>query len=285
MNVLSLFDGISCGQVALERAGIRVDNYFSSEIDENAIKVTQKNYPKTIQIGNVKDLNLNTLPKIDLLLAGSPCQGFSYAGNRLNFEDHRSKLFFYFHKILLNLQEMNPSLLFLLENVKMKPEFSSIITSYLNINPVEINSALVSAQNRKRLYWSNLLISQPEDKKILLSSVIKDQFDGIWVWPRGYNVGGLQSYKGKCPTITTSSWQYNFLLFKKNNPTALYKELDPKFNLKGFVRKFTANEAEELQTLPQNYTSLLKDTQRFKVIGNCWTVDVIAHILSKIKEQ
>jgi DNA (cytosine-5)-methyltransferase 3A len=171
MNVLSLFDGMSCGQIALEKAGIKVDNYFASEIDKYAIKVTQENYPDTIQLGNVTKIKGKDLPKIDLLMGGSPCQGFSFAGKRLNFEDPRSKLFFEFVRLL---EETKPKY-FLLENVKMKKLSQDIISSSLGCEPVEINSNLVSAQNRRRLYWTNIPnIKQPKDKGILLQDIIVD---------------------------------------------------------------------------------------------------------------
>ena len=154
MNVLSLFDGMSCGQIALNRAGINYDNYFASEIDKYAIKVTKNNYPDTIHIGNVLDVKSEDLPGIDLLIGGSPCQGFSFAGKQLNFNDPRSKLFFEFVRLL---EECKPKY-FLLENVKMKKEYQNIITEMLGVEPIEINSNLVSAQNRKRLYWTNIPI-------------------------------------------------------------------------------------------------------------------------------
>ena len=152
MNVLSLFDGISCGRVALERAGIEIDKYFSSEIDQDAIFVAQKNYPDTVQIGNVESVDVSKLPKIDLVIGGSPCQGFSIAGKRLNFEDPKSKLFFDFVRIL---KRCNPKY-FLLENVKMKHDYKNVISKYLGVKPFCVNSSLVSAQNRLR-YYSHLL--------------------------------------------------------------------------------------------------------------------------------
>src|SRR5690606_18870286 len=167
INVLSLFDGMSCGQIALERAGIKVNNYFASEIDKHAIKVTQHNYPNTIQLGDVTQVKGEDLPKIDLLIGGSPCQGFSFAGKQLNFEDPRSKLFFEFVRLL---KECNPKY-FLLENVVMKKEFEQVITEHLGVEPIKINSALVSAQNRERLYWANFPIEQPKDKGIKLIDI------------------------------------------------------------------------------------------------------------------
>jgi len=148
MNVLSLFDGMSCGQIALERAGITVDNYYASEIDKHCITVTQTNYPETIQLGDVSKIDGKDLPNIDLLIGGSPCQGFSFIGKGLNFDDPRSKLFFEYVRLL---KECNPTY-FMLENVRMKKELQDIISKYLGVDPVVINSNLVSAQNRHRLY-------------------------------------------------------------------------------------------------------------------------------------
>jgi len=170
MNVLSLFDGMSCGQIALDRAGIGVTNYYASEIDKYAIQVTQHNYPNTIQIGDVAQVKGIDLPKIDLLIGGSPCQGFSFAGKQLNFCDQRSKLFFEFARLL---KETNPKY-FLLENVKMKKEYQDIISKYLGVEPITINSALMSAQNRIRLYWTNIPRSkQPEDNYIYLKDILE----------------------------------------------------------------------------------------------------------------
>lgn len=177
MNVLSVFDGMSCGQIALERAGIKVENYFASEIDKYAIQVARKNYPNTIPLGSVEDWRSWALPKIDLLIGGSPCQGFSNAGLGLNFQDPRSKLFFTYVDILKDLKEKNPDLQFLLENVKMKKEWQKIISDLLGVEPVKINSALVSAQNRERLYWANWKIEQPEDKGIFLKDIIEENVD------------------------------------------------------------------------------------------------------------
>ena len=161
MNVLSCFDGMSCGQIALNRAGIEYENYYASEIDKYAIKVTQANYPDTIQLGDITKVKVQDLPEIDLLIGGSPCQGFSFAGKQLNFDDPRSKLFFEFVRLY---KELQPKY-FLLENVKMKKEYQDVISDLLGVEPIEINSALVSAQNRKRLYWTNIpVVGLPEDK-------------------------------------------------------------------------------------------------------------------------
>lgn len=177
MNILSLFDGISCGQVALERAGISINKYYASEIDKYAIQITQKNYPNTIQLGNITKWQEWEIDwsSIDLLIGGTPCQGFSFAGKQLNFNDSRSKLFFVYVDILNHIKKHNPNVKFLLENVKMKKQYQDVISSYLEVEPVEINSALVSAQNRKRLYWTNIgQIEQPKDKGILLKDIVHE---------------------------------------------------------------------------------------------------------------
>lgn len=176
MIVLSLFDGISCGKVAFERAGIKIDKYYASEIAPYAIKVSKKNHPDIIHLGDVTKWREWDIPweKIDILIGGSPCQGFSTAGKGLNFEDPRSKLFFEYVDILNHIKKLNPNVKFLLENVKMKKEWQDIISSYLGVEPIEINSALVSAQQRKRLYWTNIEdVSQPEDRGILLKDILE----------------------------------------------------------------------------------------------------------------
>lgn len=189
MNVLSLFDGMSCGQIALRELGITVDRYYASEINKHAIKQTQLNFPDTIQLGDVRGIHAKDLPKIDLLIGGSPCQGFSFAGKQLNFNDPRSALFFEFVRILKECREINPDLKWMLENVRMKREYEQVISDTLGIKPVMINSALVSAQNRVRLYWSNIRtvpdglfeiktdIPQPKDRKLFLRDILNDVVD------------------------------------------------------------------------------------------------------------
>ena len=262
MNVLSLFDGMSCGQIALNRAGIHYDKYYASEIDKHAIAVTQHNYPNTNQLGDVTKIKVECAPKIDLLIGGSPCQGFSFAGEQLNFDDPRSKLFFEYVRLL---HELKPRW-FLLENVVMKQEFVDIISGYLGVQPVKINSSLVSSQNRERLYWTNIPFEMPTDRNIMLSDIVGEN-DGVWVFPRGFNKGGVQSYKGKSPCLTTSSWQYNFKLQLSD----------------GSNRMFSPEECEQFQTVPVGYTSTAKKSHRYKMLGNGWTVDVIAHILQGLK--
>ena len=280
MNILSLFDGISCGQIALERACIKIDNYYSSEIDNNAIKVTQYNYPNTIQIGDVtkikyKDNKLYTEKgiyenKIDLLIGGSPCQGFSNAGKMLNFKDERSMLFFEYVRLL---NEVKPKY-FLLENVKMKKEWQDIITRYLGVEPIEINSSLVSGQNRVRLYWTNIPnVKPPQDKKIMFKDIIPKDRKWFPLLPWCFKKWGdkikldtlrtLEDDKSFCVT-TGKTHSKNYYLNRERN----------------MMTKLNADEVELLQTIPIGYTNVLAETQRFKCIGNAWTVDVIAHIFS-----
>ena len=172
MNVLSLFDGMSCGQIALNKANIPYNNYYAAEIDKYGMQITKKNYPNTVHLGDVTQIRGDNLPKIDLLIGGSPCQGFSFAGKQLNFDDPRSKLFFEYVRILNEIRKTNPNVKFLLENVKMKKEFSDIISEHLGVEPININSSLVSGQNRLRLYWTNIPnISEPIDKEISFDEI------------------------------------------------------------------------------------------------------------------
>ena len=176
MTVLSLFDGISCGQQALKELDIKVDTYYASEIDKYAISITQYNFPNTVQLGDItqwREWDIDWA-NIDLVMGGSPCQGFSFAGKQLNFDDPRSKLFFVFVDILNHIKKFNPDVKFLLENVRMKKEYQDVISGYMGVEPVKINSALVSAQNRVRLYWANWEVTQPEDRGILLKDILEN---------------------------------------------------------------------------------------------------------------
>ena len=338
ITVLSLFDGMSCGQIALERAGVKVDKYFASEIDKYAIKIAQKNYPNTIQLGDIIKISGKDLPKIDLVMGGSPCQGFSLAGNRLNFNDPRSKLFFEFKRLL---EECNPKY-FLLENVKMKREWADIITRFLGVEPIEINSALVSAQRRIRLYWTNIdNITQPKDKGILLKDIIEDgeveRNKSYCIDANYYKGGSLKKYlekkqgrsseplrqsekrlmvktiphgfvkekeeeKDKYPTLTAQNPGSKHLIqvgeadikgydlirrvysVEGKSPTLTTMQgghREPKIAINNEEwRKLTPIECERLQTLKDNYTEGVSNTQRYKMIGNGWTVDVIAHIFT-----
>jgi DNA (cytosine-5)-methyltransferase 3A len=388
MNVLSLFDGMSCGQLALQRIGAKVNNYFASEIDPYAIKVAKKNFPNMVHVGDVTNI-MKGIPidkvkddcllemmatEIDLILAGSPCQGFSFAGKQLNFDDPRSKLFFEFIRIVNNIntrkaQLGKPQVKFLLENVRMKKESQDVITKALGVEPILINSALVSAQNRNRLYWTNIPnVTQPQDKGIVLSDILEDlPFDeppnylkGKWcgrvrgdlvksvdddkahcltasMWKgqiptfvkskkpiqvgvasdiKGYDIiKRVYSPQGKSPTLTTMQGGHREpkvaigrIVNRRLDENGTRKDdqlqlpftrqlevsADTKSNClttvqkdnvvvsENLYRKLTPLECERLQTLPDNYTEGVSKTQRYKMIGNGWTVDVITHILKEI---
>jgi len=301
MNVLSLFDGISCGQIALNKANIPYNNYFASEIDKNAIKVTQHHYPNTVQLGDVTKIEF-IASQIDLLIGGSPCQGFSFAGKQLNFDDPRSKLFFEFVRLI---NECKPKY-FLLENVVMKKEYEDIITEYLGVAPIKINSSLVSAQNRVRLYWTNIPgVGVPEDRGITLNDVLEiDSNDNpaairgrrlnkATIIGRRLNEAGKRSDYNKDIPITqclevraTNTNKSNCLttVDKDNVLTPLPIGRHPNaFKDKLSFRYYSLLEYERLQTLPEGYTNLVSVSQAKKMIGNAWTVDVIAHIFSYLK--
>lgn len=408
LNILSLFDGMSCGQIALQRAGISVNNYYASEIDKHAIKVTMANFPNTIQLGSVANLKhidwLN--PKIDLLIGGSPCQGFSFAGKQLNFNDPRSMLFFEYVRILREIQVVNPDVKFLLENVKMKKEYQNVISEYLGVQPIEVNSSLLSAQNRKRLYWTNIQgFAMPEDRGILLKDIVHEfeyekgkplsnkeldyMLSSSGNWKQGeksrlegylntsdkkhpcltanfskgvpYNVyfEGLEKYiipydkalaifekeleKGKITLEPSTTDGVTTINPKKKNGQQTYQqdrvyvvhgkmvclsaELSGRFNIlinpdyilgcitpdrvekrqngqrfsdgkkfytltaqdkhgiliEGYIRKLTPVECERLQTVPDNYTAHVSDSQRYRMLGNGWTVDVISAFVENLK--
>lgn len=274
MNVLSLFDGISCGQIALERAGVKVDRYYASEIEPNAIKVTQHNYPNTIQLGDVTKVQAASLPKIDLLIGGSPCQSFSIAGDGTGFNG-KSGLFYEFLRLF---REVKPKH-FMLENVKMKKEWRDEITKELNVIPILINSNLVSAQDRERLYWTNIPnISQPEDRNIFLHDIV-EQENRVWlpILPWTQKVWGT---KKKIDTLRKINDRKSFCLTtNKSHPKNYYLSPD-----KTRLTKLTSKEAEILQTIPEGYTSCITEGAAFSALGNGWTVDVIEHILAGIKE-
>lgn len=298
MNVLSLFDGMSCGQIALNRCEIKYDNYYASEIDKHAIKVTQHHYPNTIQLGSVVDVRTKNLPKIDLLIGGSPCQGFSVAGKKLNFNDPRSKLLFEYVRILSELKAMNPSIKFLLENVKMKKEHEVVINKLLNVRPLRFNSSWVSAQNRERLYWTNLSINTiPKDKKIFLSDIIEDgevdRHKSYCIDAHYYNGGDDKSYYekrrrqivnlpqssrgdgGKGPLSKSDGKAY---CVDTNNGQAIEYNRNK--------RKLTVNECCRLQTVPDDYfKGIVSNTQAYKMLGNGWTVDIICHIFNHLQTQ
>lgn len=307
MIVLSLFDGMSCGQIALNQSGLEVEKYFASEIKPHAIKCTQHNFPDTIQIGDVckisyKDGILTTengsfeVGKIDLLIGGSPCQGFSRAGKELNFNDERSKLFFEYVRIL---KEVNPAY-FLLENVVMRKEYSDVITDILGVTPIMINSALVSAQERKRLYWTNIQgIEQPEDRNIYLCDVVNFR-SGI---PLKENIiDEIRKYTKRDFDVTIDK-NGNIRPHRKDkrksgiseigtlrNPNCksvtIIKSHAPKTYKSPFeIYELNRNECEQLQNVPMNYTIPVSEKQAKDLLGDGWTVEVIKHIFKNIIKE
>ena len=314
MNVLSLFDGISCGMIALDKLGINVNNYFASEIDENAIKISKANYPNIKHIGDVTKItkdNIKNMPKIDLILGGSPCQGFSNNGKGLNFNDPRSKLFFDFVNILNWVREVNnKNVKFLLENVKMKKEWENIITQYVKVKPIEINSKLLTAQNRPRLYWSNIdNIDIPKDVGIELINILDKNVKFDFINHKGLKICKSISensrnliYRVDNEVRINQATKQGYIVANEGDginlsfPCSLSRRgrvikgksncLDTSCNICVYIdnsiRRFTINELEKLQGLPVGYTNHVSDRSRIKAIGNGWTIDVIEHILRNL---
>lgn len=387
MNVLSLFDGMSCGQIALDKLGIKPDHYFAAEVDKYAIQVTKANYPNTIHLGDVRDVMWpETFEgiKIDLLIGGSPCQGFSFAGKQLNFDDPRSKLFWEYVRLL---KECKPKY-FLLENVRMKQESMDVITEALGVEPIFINSSLVSAQNRQRYYWTNIPFDGvPEDKGIMLRDILEttpvdahyeagkhlvsgykggnqlnpsyksqantihslnDKSGTLCAGTHGYSngyiptstglvqVGETEEYQhynnsqikrvyhpdGKAPTllinqggnrepkVATHDPKGGRIVNRRLDENGTRKDYDKSIPLQPRVevreddktnclstvykdsvvvedmtwRKLTPLECERLQTVPDGYTAHVSNTQRYKMLGNGWTVDVITHIMKGMEQ-
>jgi len=330
--VLSLFDGMSCGQLALEKLNIKPDLYMASEVDDDAIAVAKKNFPNTKHIGDVTKVSGRDIPRPDLLIGGSPCQGFSFAGSQLNFHHPESKLFFEYARIL---EECRPPF-FLLENVVMKKEYEAVISKILGAEPVLINSNLMSAQNRKRLYWTNIPgLSQPEDKRVFWGSVRErgnsnhkyyythkamqwlaaesirkgrpitihrdgekmqmleanhhkkyssQRFFGVADADPGLDPTKFPVYGGKDPQsgpIRIMLKDGCLVAEKDGKEHRITREGDLPGG-KFAIRYVTPLECERLQTAPDGYTSCVSDTQRYRMLGNGWTVDVIAHIISGV---
>lgn len=303
MNILSLFDGMSCGRIAAERAGFNVDNYYASELDKYAIKVTQANWPNTVQLGDVtkwREWDIDWA-SIDLLIGGSPCQGFSFAGKQLAFNDPRSALFFEYLNILNHIKDVNPEVKFMLENVKMKQEYLDVISSMTGVKPVFINSDSVSAQNRQRYYWANWEFQVPQDKGILLPSILEDLPDcpvGVAVREKSkcIRVGGRNS-----PFGCKQEWDSPFQRISKKgtvkpnsnkaacltggaNSGGNHSDMDI-IHTEFVTRRYSITECERLQTLPDGYTQNngVSNSQCYKALGNGWTVDVIAHIFKSME--
>ena len=291
INILSCFDGMSCGRIALERAGIEVDNYFSSEIDPYAIKISNKNYPQdeVNRLGNILEVRASDLPKIDLLIGGSPCQGFSFAGKQLNFDDERSKLFFEYVRLL---KEVKPKY-FLLENVKMKKEYLDIISSYLGVEPLFINSAVVSAQNRQRFYWCNWEVTLLPDNDVRVEYIIEDMPEGAsevrcGAYRGRYLVNGVRQ-DGKMLTAGLTTQRLEVRKdFKTNCLTTVQKDNVLVFSDANNIistRYLTVTECARLQGFPDDWCNVISKSQTLKAYGNSWTIDVIAHLFKNMIEK
>ena len=296
-NVLSLFDGISCGQLALQRAKVPYEKYYASEIEEASIKVTQTNFPNTIQLGDVT--KITDFPEVDLLIAGSPCQGFSKSGSKLNFDDPRSVLFFEFLRVL----KLTQPKYFLLENVVMDQWATNVISYFLRTNPYELNSSLVSAQNRPRYYWTNLPSPSITEKGLCLDDIVgsssknllsDSSLDFISCPPSNTDTGLI--FVGGFKTRNQTMWIENGKLLSRNFRQG-YRVYSSKgksstltanggglggcsglYHFGEMIRPLTRVECERLQTVPDNYTACISDSQAKKALGNGFTVDMIAEI-------
>ncbi len=320
MNILSLTDGISAAHVALIRSGFVIDNYFSSEIDPNCIKIINNNFPNTIHLGDIRNINIHDLPRIDIIIGGTPCQGFSLAGKRLNWNDPRSNLFNCYADLLSKI----PHDYFIFENVPMHFQVLYDISSIFGkihpesvlqrdffssglLDPIIINSSLLSAQNRIRLYWTNIKnVEKPKDKKIILSDILESG-EGIisrnnFIYNHNYKSTCIDSNywkgidnHGQRTCVVGSAKQggahFSNRVFSSRfkSPTLMSStggNNEVKIQIDDlYWRKLSPLECERLQTLPDNYTAGVAKSQRYKAIGNSFTVDVISHILSFINNQ
>lgn len=289
MNVLSLFDGMSCGQIALNKLGIKYDNYFASEIDKHAISVTQYNYPNTKQLGSITELKTDNLPKIDLLIGGSPCQSFSNAGKGEGF-DGKSGLFWEYVRVL---KEVQPTY-FLLENVKMRKEWQDIISEALSIEPIEINSKHFVPQNRPRLYWTNIEIEKlPTSFSHCLNDILDEDVSNEYYLTEKQESKLDLNYKWSENEIIRHKagkhqqdniFRYDGIMGCLSASThGAARHLTKTYLPNGKIRRLTENEVEKLQGVPIDYTKTVSSSKRYEVLGNGWTVDVIAHIFKNIK--
>jgi DNA-cytosine methyltransferase len=275
MKILSLYDGISCGQLALQRVKIPYTHYYSSEVDKNCIELTKKKFPKTIFIGDITKVDFNKYKEIDLIIGGSPCQGFSIAGKQHKFDDERSNLILYFFEAI----KICKPKYFLLENVIMKKESSNIVSRYLNIPFVNINSSLVSAQNRDRLYWTNIpFIGLPKDKNLYLKDIICYTEENKLLYNSFIKIINEKKLEIKIKSLNTKSKCITTTVHQPFGATVIYDKVIDK------LRNLNCIELERLQTLPENYTKGYSDALRKKMIGNCWTVDIISWFFSFLKE-
>lgn len=289
LTVLSLFDGISCGQVAFERTKRKIDKYYASEIEKDPIKITQKNFNNTIQLGDITKITeamLDSIMPIDIVIGGSPCQDLSVykfdRGEVTGLNGEKSGLFYHYARIL---KYAKPKY-FILENVPMAKEWEDMITDILGVNPIMINSNLVCAADRKRLYWTNIPgVEQPKDLKIMIKDIIlpSDKVDSKYWYDKEFTYNG-DNEKVQC-TLVMKGHRHMKEVYNQNGKSSTLTtcnggNLQKKVYQDGRCRKFTPLEYERLQTLPDGYTEGVSDTSRYSAIGNGWTVDVIAHILS-----
>lgn len=313
MNVLSLFDGISTGRYCLDQAGIKVDNYFSSEINPSAIKISEKNYPDIIRLGDVSKIDTLDLPTIDLLIGGSPYQGFSRAGKCLNFEDPRSKLFFEYVRLLNEIRSYNPDVKFLLENVEMKKEWIEVIDENLGVKSIKINSRDFSGQYRLRRYWTNIPILPYEPVTTKLKDILEDnpdidyvEYNGILFDPIISENGRKLCYLENGELRVRQSTKLGYIVAEdddgvnlefptsksrrgrviKGKSSTLTTVGRPLVYHNGVIRLLTTLERERLQTLPDNYTECegVSISARNEALGNGWTADVITHIFRGLKQ-
>lgn len=326
MNVLSLFDGMSCGQIALTGLGCFPDKYYASEVDKFAIQQTTHVFPDTIQLGDLTKVDVSKLDKIDLLIGGSPCQSFSFAGKKvgmvttdkvditdlqtyldlkeMGFEfEGQSYLFWEYMRILTDIRKYNPDVKFLLENVKMSKKWEAVLTEAIGVQPVMINSNLLSAQNRKRLYWTNIAeIPQPKDEGILIRDILEDEVDEKYYVSdralkgmsnharvnaeKGNGFGAcVVSPDGKANTMLVSpgSRDHNLIVDVRGRPECLTTaQRNNLLQFRGMLRRLTPTECARLQTVPDWYEWIVSDTQIFRMCGNGWTVKVIEYILSHL---
>ncbi len=291
MNVLSLFDGISAGQLALQRANINVSNYYVSEIDMNCIKVTHENFRKTNFLGDIKKISkkdINKLQKIDLLIGGSPCQDLSIISHGKGLKGDKSGLFYYYLRIF---RYIKPKY-FLLENTPMQKHWEDEITECLGVKPVLINSSLVSAQDRKRLYWTNIDVdvNKIKDKGLLLKDIVlsADKVQDKY-WLDNYTYQLIDKDKRVCALLDKPVFNMSKRVYNVNYkaPTLITKSggyMITKIMQNNRIRQLTPLEYERLQTFPDNYTNKhISDTYRYSMLGNSWTVDIITEIFKNIK--
>lgn len=287
MKVLSLFDGISCGMVALERAGIAVEKYVAYEIEPNAIKISKKNYKQIEHMGDVTKADFSQYRGYELLIGGSPCQSLSIIQSKTRKNlDGKSKLFFEFVRAL---KEVKPKY-FLFENVaSMKAECKSVISECLGCEPVYIDSTDFSAQSRQRYYWTNIpIIKKYEKSKSVLKDILECNVEKKYFY--SYPLKNIDMNKQVCAIMDFNNHEIHKRIlnpaFKCHTLTACNGGHHQKKVMdNGRARKLTPLEYERLQTLPDNYTAGVSDTARYNTIGNAWTVDVITHILQRIEDK